>query len=214
MFRKMRYAFEDAIDWVRDLDPILKWIIGVIFFVVVSIFLLLALGATNSGNNPESTTETVSETVVESNENTASDESNDSSESTTSKEPETSSETTNEEQVISTVNVFFNGTMVKTYSKEDAMASAGVNLSDFSDSRQIEVQAVIGYGQEVSRIRVWTENESGGNNGDEYFLYSDTDWTTTLNLEDYSGTILIAIAISDNSVPPHIDYAYFKVILD
>lgn len=208
MFRKIRYAFEDAIDWVRDLDPILKWIIGVIFFVVVSIFLLLALGATNSGNNPESTTDAVPETI----ESTTSSEleSVEATESGSNSEPENSSQSA---VAVSSVNIFFNGAMVQTYSKEDALNSQAVNLSSFSNGDSVLIQAVVGFDQDVSRIRVWTENENGGDNGDEYFLYSDNNWSTKMNLGDYNGTILVAICISDSSVPPKQTYQYFKVVL-
>lgn len=195
-----------------SIPTLIKLIFGLAVVVIISIILVIALAiqtASSNNDSPAQSSETLTEVTTEEAEETESTEP-ETNETETEPEPETETEET---EVVSTVNVFFNGTMVKTYSKEDAMASEGVNLSDFSDSREVEVQAVIGYGQEVSRVRVWTENESGGSNGDEYFLYSDSNWSATLDLSDYSGTILVAVAVSDNSVPPHTDYAYFKVLL-
>ena len=193
-----------------SIPTLIKLIFGLAVVVIISIILVIALAiqaASSNNDSPAQSSETLTEVTTEEAEET---ESTEPETNETETEPETEPE---DNEVVSTVNVFFNGTMVKTYSKEDAMASEGVNLSDFSDSREVEVQAVIGYGQEVSRVRVWTENESGGSNGDEYFLYSDSNWSATLDLSDYSGTILVAVAVSDNSVPPHTDYAYFKVLL-
>lgn len=184
-------------------------IIGFGAVIIISIILVIAL-ALQSPSEENSSPAQSSETVVEADDT---EEVEEAEKAEATEATETEPETENDEQVVSTVNVFFNGTMVKTYSKEEAMASTGVNLSDFSDSRQVEVQAVIGHDIEVSRVRVWTENESGGSNGDEYFLYSDSNWSATLDLSDYSGTILVAVAVSDNSVPPHTEHSYFKVIL-
>ena len=184
-------------------------IVGFGAVIIISIILVIALALqspSEENSNPAQSSETVAEA-----DDTEEIEEAEKSEATEATETEPETET--DEQVVSTVNVFFNGTMVKTHSKEEAMASEGINLSDFSDSREVGVQAVIGYGQEVSRVRVWTENGSGGSNGDEYFLYSDSDWSATLDLSDYSGTILVVIAVSDNSVPPHTEHSYFKVIL-
>lgn len=209
MFRRIKYAFEDAIDWVRDLSPLVKVAFAGLLFIVVSVILLVALGATNSNNNSEKNNQNASEAI----------------ESTTSSEPENSSETTETESnsepesnsqstvAISSVNIFFNGAMVQTYSKEDALNSQAIDLSSFSNGDSVLIQAVVGFDQDVSRIRVWTENETGGDNGDEYFLYSDNNWSTKMSLCDYSGTILVAICISDNSVPPKQTYQYFKVNL-
>lgn len=198
-----------------SIPTLIKLIFGLAVVVIISIILVIALAiqaASSNNDSPAQSSEAVTEVGDTTNEANSTEEVDDteSTESESESEPEAE---TQEDEVVSTVNVFFNGTMVKTYSKEEAMASSGVNLSDFSDSRQVEVQAVIGYGQEVSRVRVWTENESGGSNGDEYFLYSDSNWSATLDLSDYSGTILVVVAVSDNSVPPHTDHAYFKVIL-
>ena len=189
-------------------------IIGFGAVIIISIILVIALALqspSEENSNPAQSSEAVTEVGDTTDEANSAEETDD----TESTEPESNETETEPEdnEVVSTVNVFFNGTMVKTHSKEEAMASEGINLSDFSDSREVEVQAVIGYGQEVSRVRVWTENESGRSNGDEYFLYSDSDWSATLDLSDYSGTILVVIAVSDNSVPPHTEHSYFKVIL-
>lgn len=206
----IRRFFSNIRAYFSGIPTLIKLIFGLAAVVIISIILVIALTIQTASSNSDSSdqsSETLTEVTTEETDDT---ESTEPETDETETEPETETE---DNEVVSAVNVFFNGTMVKTYSKEEAMASEGVNLSDFSDSREVEVQAVIGYGQKVSRVRVWTENESGGSNGDEYFLYSDSDWSATLDLSDYSGTILVAVAVSDNSVPPHTDYAYFKVLL-
>ena len=208
---KIKRFFSNIRAHFSGIPTLIKLIFGLAVVVIISIILVIALAIQTASSNNDSPAQS-SEIVTEVDDTT--DEANSAEEAEETAETESEPEAeTEDNEVMSTVNVFFNGTMVKTYSKEEAMASEGVNLSDFSDSREVEVQAVIGYGQEVSRVRVWTENESGGSNGDEYFLYSDSNWSATLDLSDYSGTILVAVAVSDNSVPPHTDYAYFKVLL-
>ena len=211
---KIKRFFSNIRAHFSGIPTLIKLIFGLAVVVIISIILVIALAIQTASSNNDSPAQS-SEAVTEVGDTTDEANSAEETDDTESTEPESNETETEPEdnEVVSTVNVFFNGTMVKTYSKEEAMASEGVNLSDFSDSREVEVQAVIGYGQEVSRVRVWTENESGGSNGDEYFLYSDSDWSATLDLSDYSGTILVVIAVSDNSVPPHTEHAYFKVIL-
>ena len=208
---KIKRFFSNIRAHFSGIPTLIKLIFGLAVVVIISIILVIALAIQTASSNNDSPAQS-SEIVTEVDDTT--DEANSAEEAEETAETESEPEAeTEDNEVMSTVNVFFNGTMVKTYSKEEALASEGVNLSDLSDSREVEVQAVIGYGQEVSRVRVWTENESGGSNGDEYFIYSDSNWSATLDLSDYSGTILVAVAVSDNSVPPHTDYAYFKVLL-
>ena len=211
---KIKRFFSNIRAHFSGIPTLIKLIFGLAVVVIISIILVIALAIQTASSNNDSPAQS-SEAVTEVGDTTDEANSAEETDDTESTEPESNETETEPEdnEVVSTVNVFFNGTMVKTYSKEEAMASTGVNLSDFSDSRQVEVQAVIGHDIEVSRVRVWTENESGGSNGDEYFLYSDSNWSATLDLSDYSGTILVAVAVSDNSVPPHTDYAYFKVLL-
>lgn len=214
MLYKIKRFFSNIRAHFSGIPTLIKLIFGLAVVIIISIILVIALAIQTASSNNDSPAQS-SEIVTEVDDTTDEANSAEETDDTESSEPESNETETEPEdnEVVSTVNVFFNGTMVKTYSKEDAMASEGVNLSDFSDSREVEVQAVIGHGIEVSRVRVWTENESGGSNGDEYFLYSDSNWSATLDLSDYSGTILVAVAVSDNSVPPHTDYAYFKVLL-
>lgn len=208
---KIKRFFSNIRAHFSGIPTLIKLIFGLAVVVIISIILVIALAIQTASSNNDSPAQS-SEIVTEVDDTT--DEANSAEEAEETAETESEPEAeTEDNEVVSTVNVFFNGTMVKTYSKEEAMASTGVNLSDFSDSRQVEVQAVIGHDIEVSRVRVWTENESGGSNGDEYFLYSDSNWSATLDLSDYSGTILVAVAVSDNSVPPHTEHSYFKVIL-
>lgn len=208
---KIKRFFSNIRAHFSGIPTLIKLIFGLAVVVIISIILVIALAIQTASSNNDSPAQS-SEAVTEVDDTT--DEANSAEEAEETAETESEPEAeTEDNEVVSTVNVFFNGTMVKTYSKEEAMASTGVNLSDFSDSRQVEVQAVIGHDIEVSRVRVWTENESGGSNGDEYFLYSDSNWSATLDLSDYSGTILVAVAVSDNSVPPHTEHSYFKVIL-
>lgn len=210
---KIKRFFSNIAFIFNGLNAKFKIVVGLGLAIIISIILVIALALqspSEKSNTPTQSSETVTEVDDTTNEANSTEEVDDTESTESESEPEAETE---DNEVVSTVNVFFNGTMVKTYSKEEAMASTGVNLSDFSDSRQVEVQAVIGHDIEVSRVRVWTENESGGSNGDEYFLYSDSNWSATLDLSDYSGTILVAVAVSDNSVPPHTEHSYFKVIL-
>lgn len=106
--------------------------------------------------------------------------------------------------------VYFNGFTVNTYeSKEDALANAmGVG----ADLLNCSIKATVGDG--VKRVRVWTENEYGTSNGDEFFLWSENGWSATMDLSNYGGnTIIVAVSVADNAVPPHNTYRYFALAL-
>lgn len=106
--------------------------------------------------------------------------------------------------------VYFNGFTVNTYkSKQDALNNAmGVG----SDLLNCSLKAAVG--DDVKRVRVWTEDEQGRSNGDEYFLWSDNGWSATMDLSNYSGsTIIVAVSVADNAVPPHNTYQYFALVL-
>lgn len=194
-----------------------KLIVGLVTVVIISIILIIAVCVqnTNSGKAEEPS-------VVTEESSNEDDNDSDESENTDSTESSSSSDAADEESsnssdsnsvVMSGVSVFFNGAMVETYPREDVMSTQAINLSDFSSDGNVLIQAVVGNNQPVKRVRVWTESEDGVSNGDEYFLWSDNNWSANMNLGDYSGTIIVAISVADNSTPPHNTYEYFKVHL-
>lgn len=181
------------------------FVVTVAVILIFTIILVIAacLQNTDTGEN----TNTEISDVEDTGENAETDDSGD--------EASENSDSSNEDEgVVSGINVFFNGTSVKTYADKETALENYISLSEFSSSREVEILAVIGYGQEVSRVRVWTENESGGSNGDEYFLWEDNDWTDTMDLSMYDGTIIVAVSTADYSTPPNNTYEYFSVRLD
>lgn len=210
-----RNPFYDIWRKFSGLKTSIKFIIAVAIIFIISIILIIAVcvQSANSGNT-EPTPEVIesSEEAKDSEESENAD-SEESSSSDAADEESSNSSDSNSSVVMSGVSVFFNGALVETYPKEDIMNTQPINLNEFSDDGNVLIQAVVGNNQPVKRVRVWTESENGVSNGDEYILWSDNNWTANMKLSDYSGTIIVAISVADNSTPPHNTYEYFKVHL-
>lgn len=217
-FEDLRDFLEDQIDDFRLLKTRTKVIIVVAIFAIV--ITILTIGVVLTADSPvekttvDEVTESVDEEEPTEESEISSSELEDIEENSETEEEVKEDKDTVSTAVVSAVNIFFNGVSVKTYaSKEDALNNP-ISISNISDSAMIPIQSIIGYGQNVKRVRVWTESDTGVNNGDEYILWKDTDWSATMDLSKYSGTIVVTISVADNSTPPHNTYEYYAMNLN
>lgn len=188
---------------IRFLNLPVKAQIMIIAIVIIFIIVALSVGAAIQEKNTEK--DTTYSTEISEEKSSESEEENASSDET---------DDTDEDIVVSYVNIFFNGTELTCYADKNVAVENAVELSSFSDSTAVPVMAVVGENDNIKRVRVWTETSSGTDNGDEYFLSSNSGWSDTLDLSEYSGTIIIAISTADYTTPPNNTYQYTAVQVD
>lgn len=188
---------------IRFLNLPVKAQIMIIAIVIIFIIVALSVGAAIQEKNTEE--DTTYSTEISEEKSSESEEENASSDET---------DDTDEDIVVSYVNIFFNGTELTCYADKNVAVENAVELSSFSDSTAVPVMAVVGENDNIKRVRVWTETSSGTDNGDEYFLSSNSGWSDTLDLSEYSGTIIIAISTADYTTPPNNTYQYTAVQVD
>lgn len=188
---------------IRGLSLLTKIIVGGMIFIIITVGLIVAVivqGNLNKSANNSQTVQTETQSSTE--------------DATEAEETETEANSSdNEEIVISTVNVFFNGAWLQPYSKEDVVKAKGINLEEISNDTNLLAQGVIGFNQEVSRVKIWFEDLNGRKLSDEFTLNGDNNWSTKLDLSSYEGEIIVAISISDKELPPSVSYSYFKLVL-
>ena len=188
---------------IRGLSLLTKIIVGGIIFIVITVGLIVAVivqGNLNKSANNSQTVQTETQSSTE--------------DATEAEETETEANSPdNEEIVMSTVNVFFNGAWLQPYSKEDVVKAKGINLEEISNDTNLLAQGVIGFNQEVSRVKIWFEDLNGRKLSDEFILNGDNNWSTKLDLSSYEGEIIVAISISDKELPPSVSYSYFKLVM-
>ena len=188
---------------IRGLSLLTKIIIGGMIFIIITVGLIVAVivqGNLNKSANNSQTVQTETQSSTE--------------DATEAEETETEANSSdNEEFVMSTVNVFFNGAWLQPYSKEDVVKAKGINLEEISNDTNLLAQGVIGFNQEVSRIKIWFEDLNGRKLSDEFMLNGDNNWSTKLDLSSYEGEIIVAMGISDKNFPPNVSYSYFKLVL-
>lgn len=188
---------------IRGLSLLTKIIIGGMIFIIITVGLIVAVivqGNLNKSANNSQTVQTETQSSTE--------------DATEAEETETEANSSdNEEIVMSTVNVFFNGAWLQPYSKEDVVKAKGINLEEISNDTNLLAQGVIGFNQEVSRIKIWFEDLNGRKLSDEFMLNGDNNWSTKLDLSSYEGEIIVAMGISDKNFPPNVSYSYFKLVL-
>ena len=188
---------------IRGLSLLTKIIIGGMIFIIITVGLIVAVIVQGNLNKSANNSQTV-QTETQSSTETA----------TEVEETETEANSSdNEEIVMSTINVFFNGAWLQPYSKEDVVKAKGINLEEISNDTNLLAQAVIGFNQEVSRIKIWFEDLNGRKLSDEFMLNEDNNWSTKLDLSSYEGEIIVAMGISDKNFPPNVSYSYFKLVL-
>ena len=188
---------------IRGLSLLTKIIVGGIIFIVITVGLIVAVIVQGNLNKSADNSQTVQTETQSSTED-----------ATEAEETETEANSSdNEEIVISTVNVFFNGAWLQPYSKEDVVKAKGINLEEISNDTNLLAQGVIGFNQEVSRVKIWFEDLNGRKLSDEFTLNGDNNWSTKLDLSSYEGEIIVAISISDKELPPSVSYSYFKLVL-
>lgn len=209
-FEKIRRKVENVKNFLTGLPILVLGGIIALAFIVVIVILIMAI----NGLEKQESAQTVETTVVETESDTETTESAETVESNESAEAETAQSSDSEQVLLSGIHIFFDGAWIQTYSREEAFNSEAVNLGQFSnDPSSILVQALISYNQPVSRIRVWVENESGGSISDEYFLYSENNWSTEMDLSSITGTVIVAISVADTNVPANNTYEYFKLFI-
>ena len=188
---------------IRGLSLLTKIIVGGMIFIIITVGLIVAVivqGNLNKSANNSQTVQTETQSSTE--------------DATEAEETETEANSSdNEEIVISTVNVFFNGAWLQPYSKEDVVKAKGINLEEISNDTNLLAQGVIGFNQEVSRVKIWFEDLNGRKLSDEFTLNGDNNWSTKLDLSSYEGEIIVAISISDKELPPSVSYSYFKLVM-
>ena len=188
---------------IRGLSLLTKIIVGGMIFIIITVGLIVAVivqGNLNKSANNSQTVQTETQSSTE--------------DATEAEETETEANSSdNEEIVISTVNVFFNGAWLQPYSKEDVVKAKGINLEEISNDTNLLAQGVIGFNQEVSRVKIWFEDLNGRKLSDEFTLNGVNNWSTKLDLSSYEGEIIVAISISDKELPPSVSYSYFKLVL-
>lgn len=198
-----RKVFMRIINKIRGLSLLSKIIIGGAAFIIITVGLIIAVlvqGNLNKSANNSQTVQTETQSSTE--------------DATEAEETETEANSSdNEEIVMSTVNVFFNGAWLQPYSKEDVVKAKGINLEEISNDTNLLAQGVIGFNQEVSRIKIWFEDLNGRKLSDEFTLNGDNNWSTKLDLSSYEGEIIVAISISDKELPPSVSYSYFKLVM-
>ena len=188
---------------IRGLSLLTKIIVGGIIFIVITVGLIVAVIVQGNLNKSADNSQTV-QTEEQSN----------TEDATETEEAETEANSSdNEEIVMSTVNVFFNGAWLQPYSKEDVVKAKGINLEEISNDTNLLAQGVIGFNQEVSRVKIWFEDLNGRKLSDEFTLNGDNNWSTKLDLSSYEGEIIVAISISDKELPPSVSYSYFKLVM-
>ena len=200
--KKIKKLFKNLA--TRFLNLPVKAQIMIIAIVIIFITVALSIGAAiQEKTDKKGTTAEISEESSSEEEDVSEDVSSD----------ETDDEQ-NEDIVVSYVNIFFNGTELTCYADKNVAVENAVELSSFSDSTAVPVMAVVGENDNIKRVRVWTETSSGTDNGDEYFLSNNSGWSDTLDLSEYSGTIIIAVSTADYTTPPNSTYQYTAVQLD
>lgn len=198
-----RKVFMRIINKIRGLSLLSKIIIGGAAFIIITVGLIIAVLVQGNLNKSADNSQTV-QTEEQSN----------TEDATETEEAETEANSSdNEEIVMSTVNVFFNGAWLQPYSKEDVVKAKGINLEEISNDTNLLAQGVIGFNQEVSRVKIWFEDLNGRKLSDEFTLNGDNNWSTKLDLSSYEGEIIVAISISDKELPPSVSYSYFKLVL-
>ena len=155
---------------IRGLSLLTKIIVGGIIFIVITVGLIVAVIVQGNLNKSADNSQTV-QTEEQSN----------TEDATETEEAETEANSSdNEEIVMSTVNVFFNGAWLQPYSKEDVVKAKGINLEEISNDTNLLAQGVIGFNQEVSRVKIWFEDLNGRKLSDEFTLNGDNNWSTRL----------------------------------
>lgn len=202
-WQKGRFKMRRIVSRIRGLSLLTKIIVGGMIFIIITVGLIVAVivqGNLNKSANNSQTVQTETQSSTE--------------DATEAEETETEANSSdNEEIVISTVNVFFNGAWLQPYSKEDVVKAKGINLEEISNDTNLLAQGVIGFNQEVSRVKIWFEDLNGRKLSDEFTLNGDNNWSTKLDLSSYEGEIIVAISISDKELPPSVSYSYFKLVL-
>lgn len=210
IWEKIRRKVENVKNFLAGLPILVLGGIIALAFIVVIVILIMAINVLESQQDSAQTSETA---VIETEADTETAESTETVENNESAEAETAQSSDSEQVLLSGIHIFFDGAWIQTYSREDAFNSEAVNLNQFSNDPSVLVQALISYNQPVSRIRVWVENESGGSISDEYFLYSDNNWSAEMDLSSITGTVIVAISVADTNVPANNTYEYFKLFI-
>ena len=112
---------------------------------------------------------------------------------------------------VTSTPVLFNGFELKSFVNEQEALNNASRVSTKVASNST-LQAIVD--EKVSRVRIYIENENGGNLSHEEILYADNNWSANLSLEKYSGqTIIIGLSASDNSFVPKMttSYSAFKI---
>ena len=200
-----RKVFMRIINKIRGLSLLSKIIIGGAAFIIITVGLIIAVIVQGNQNKSADNSQNV-QTEAQS----STEEATEAEETVTETEANSSD---NAEIVMSTVNVFFNGAWLQPYSKEDVVKAKGINLEEISNDTNLLAQGVIGFNQEVSRIKIWFEDLNGRKLSDDFMLNGDNNWSTKLDLSSYEGEIIVAISISDKELPPSVLYSYFKLVL-
>lgn len=102
--------------------------------------------------------------------------------------------------------ISFNGFGIRTY---QSMEEAIQNYYTL-ETALLTVKVIPG--EAVSRVRICPYGTDGSDLLEEWFLYADTDWSTTMDISAYAGDmIVIAIKIESDDFAPVTEVYYFAV---